>query len=176
MAYSTMTEALDALNALTSTGTTLQADLLKLASNLSVHAEGAVTVLYSGNVGSKYSGEIIDEMLASGKDIRVIKRTFAYDFMESVAFRTKVADAFGVTFDELNSRAPSATVANNWLNHSTDGPWADASRRFAAASSDDIRIIAPEGDPTRILAQTELPVRTKGEPKENQRGQHRVSF
>jgi hypothetical protein len=157
MAYNTLSDALDALDAVASSGDALKADLLNLVRQVSVHAEGAVTVLYSGNASGWNAGRIVQEMLDTGEDIRVVNKTLASEFLRSDAFRARVADAFGIDFEDLRKNTPAASEANRWLGHPTDGPWADASRRFAAASSGDIRIIAPEADPSRILSQTELP-------------------
>lgn len=48
--YETLDEALDALEALDSTGDALKSDLLQLVGQLSIHDKGAVTLLYSGKV------------------------------------------------------------------------------------------------------------------------------
>jgi hypothetical protein len=133
MAYNTLDQALNALDAINSTGDVLKADLLSLVRQASAHADGAVTILYSGKASGWSGAEIVDEMLDSGKDIRVLSKTVASELMRSDAFRGKVADAFGIELQDLIDRTPSAKAALDWLDHPTDGPWADASRRNAQA-------------------------------------------
>lgn len=60
---------------------------------------GAVTVLYSGNVDSVPSGKIVNDLLAAGKDIRVIDTSPAAQLMEPDVFRTKVVQVFGIDID-----------------------------------------------------------------------------
>ncbi|MCP5434346.1 MAG: putative Ig domain-containing protein [Chromatiaceae bacterium] len=155
--YETLSDALDALSNLTSTGDLLKSDLMNIIGQVSVQAEGAVTVLYSGGVaGGPGSSEIIENMLENDLDIRVVDESAAAKLIETDSFRRKVAEAFGIDFEVFDTdgyRGP----ATDWLGHATEGPWADVSRRFAEASVGDVRIIAPEGVTTRILAQTELP-------------------
>ncbi|MEZ4529384.1 MAG: hypothetical protein R2855_00015, partial [Thermomicrobiales bacterium] len=155
--YETLSDALDALSNLTSSGDLLKSDLINLIGQVSVHAEGAVTLLYSGSVaGGPGSSEIIDNMLNSGLDIRVVDKSVAAQLIKSEDFLRKVAEAFGIDFEVFDTdgyRGP----ATEWLGHETDGPWADVSRRFAQATVGDVRVVAPEGDVSRILAQTELP-------------------
>ena len=156
MAYDTLGEALEALATLTSSGDALKADLLNLVKQVSVEAEGAVTVLYSGKVDGVGSGDIIKAMLANGEDVRVLDESAAGTFLKSAQFRAKVAEAFGITLIEFNSDGYSGP-ATNWLNDATNGPWADASKRFAEASSGDIRVIAGEGNPARIFCRDRTP-------------------
>jgi len=155
--YETLSDALDALSNLTSTGDLLKSDLMNLIGQVSVRAEGAVTVLYSGGVaGGPGSSEIIENMLESDLDIRVVDESAAAKLIETDSFRRKVAEAFGIDFELFDTdgyRGP----ATDWLGHATEGPWADVSRRFAQATVGDVRVVAPEGDVSRILAQTELP-------------------
>jgi hypothetical protein len=157
MAYNNLNEALAALNAIGSSGDALKADLLGLVRQVSVHAEGAVTLRYSGKASGWNGAQIVEEMLDGGRDIRVLDKTVASELVSSYAFRGTVAEAFGITLFDLDTKTSAAKDALDWLDHPTDGPWADASGRFAAASSGDVRIIAPEGPAGRILADTELP-------------------
>ena len=76
----TLQQALDALNALTSTGDALKADLVDLAKRVSIQTQGvdanATTVLYSGMIGSTHSSEIIYSMKADAS-IRTVDKTVA---------------------------------------------------------------------------------------------------
>jgi Ca2+-binding RTX toxin-like protein len=158
MAYNTLNEALTALSTFTSTGDALKADLLNLVKQVSVDAQGTVTVLYSGNIGvnGPYSGNVVKAMLDSGQDIRVIDKTVTREFLNSEEFLVKVADAFGIDYTDLRDRTPAATDANNWLFHGTDSPWADASKRFAEATTGEVRCLVPLAGADRVFAQTEL--------------------
>ena len=74
------TDALKELNALTSTGDALKADLVALARKVAIDAPGvdanATTVLYSGMIGSTHSSEIINSMEADAS-IRTVDKTVA---------------------------------------------------------------------------------------------------
>ena len=74
------TDALDALNALTSTGDALKADLIDLAKRVSIQAPGvdanATTVLYSGKIRDTRTSDIIDSM-RSDASIRTVDKTVA---------------------------------------------------------------------------------------------------
>ena len=76
----TLQQALDALNALTSTGDALKADLIDLAKRVAIDTPGvdanATTVLYSGKIGSAHSTEIIYSMKADAS-IRTVDKTVA---------------------------------------------------------------------------------------------------
>ena len=79
----TLQQALDALNALNSSGDALKADLFDLVAlarkvaidTPGVHAD-ATTVLYSGMIGSTHSSEIIYSMKADAS-IRTVDKTVA---------------------------------------------------------------------------------------------------
>ena len=93
MLYTTLQ---DALNALSSTPATTDA-LMSLVQQASIDATGAITIFYSGNVGDVNAGSIVNSMLNSGADIRVIDKSVAGELLSSDAFRSKVAEAFGIT-------------------------------------------------------------------------------
>ena len=72
--------ALKELNALTSTGDALKADLIDLAKRVSIQAPGvdtnATTVLYSGKIRDTRTSDIIDSM-RSDASIRTVDKTVA---------------------------------------------------------------------------------------------------
>ena len=76
----TLQQALDALNALNSSGDTLKADLIDLVKRVSVQAQGvdadATTVLYSGKIRDTRASDIIDSMKADAS-IRTVDKTVA---------------------------------------------------------------------------------------------------
>ncbi|MDH5545405.1 MAG: hypothetical protein OEZ43_07425 [Gammaproteobacteria bacterium] len=98
---STAQAAIDLLNQNKSAYTdpeALKAYLKELASGVSVHAEGSVTVLYSGrfdagnDVGVGADG-IVKAMVANGDNVRVLNNTQFYQFVEHPDFRLAVAEA-----------------------------------------------------------------------------------
>ena len=76
----TLQQALDALNALNSSGDALKADLIDLVKRVSVQAQGvdadATTVLYSGKIRDTRTSDIIDSM-RSDASIRTVDKTVA---------------------------------------------------------------------------------------------------
>jgi len=151
-------QALLELTNLTKWGPATPEALLNLARHVSVDVSGSITVLYSGKMsdGTTSTSKLIQDMLASGQDIRVIDNSPAAYFLNSREFKDAVAKAFGIALDDLFDETFSHP-AKDWLMDGKNGSWADASKRFAEASSGDIRVIAPEGNALRIFAQTELP-------------------
>ena len=77
-------DALKELNALTSTGDALKADLVALARKVAIDTPGvhadATTVLYSGMIGSVHSAEIIGSMEADAS-IRTVDKTVAAELL-----------------------------------------------------------------------------------------------
>jgi hypothetical protein len=108
MAYNNLNEALAALNAIGSSGDALKADLLGLVRQVSVHAEGAVTLRYSGKASGWNGAQIVEEMLDGGRDIRVLDKTVASELVSSYAFRGRVAEAFGITLLDLDTKTSAA--------------------------------------------------------------------
>jgi|JI8StandDraft_1071087.scaffolds.fasta_scaffold00666_3 hypothetical protein len=132
--------------------------LRALARQVSVESPGQVTVLYSGRVADRVSAwNIVKAMEEAGEDVRLIDRTEINSFLNSREFTRAAAVAHGVTVDDMRRGDPIAKAANDWLYHPTDGPWADASARFADATRGEVKVIASGAAPDRVFAQTELP-------------------
>ncbi|HMV59542.1 MAG TPA: hypothetical protein PKD38_20290, partial [Nitrospira sp.] len=128
--------------------------LRNLAAQVAIESPGRVTVLYSGLLGKGISSNIlIQGMVAQGEDIRVINRTEVAEFLNSDSFKAAVADAFDVKPADIEVRG---TPANDFLYEPTKGVWADASARFVAGATGDVRIIAPLAEYNRTLTQVEL--------------------
>jgi hypothetical protein len=132
--------------------------LRALARQVSVESPGQVTVLYSGRVADRVSSwNIVKAMEEAGEDVRLIDRTEINSFLNSREFTRAAAVAHGVTVDDMRRGDAVAKAANDWLYHPTDGPWADASARFADATRGEVKVIASGAAPDRVFAQTELP-------------------
>jgi hypothetical protein len=128
-----------------------------LAVRVNADAAGRLTVLYSGGVGKgAWSNDIIKGMVAAGEDVRVINKSEAAKFMESRDFYSAVAKAHGIPAEPLIAgtyRGP----ASNWLYHPTQGPWADASARFADLTKGEVRAVVSGAAPDRVFGAVELP-------------------
>lgn len=153
MTYNTMDQVSGALSALTSTGDQLKADLLNLISQVSVHAEGSVTVLYSGKVEGTNAWEIVNQMIAEGRDVRAIQKTLAAQVLNHDDFRAKVAVAFGLDVEMLDSDAS----VKAWFEDGKTGAWAEISKRFVEATTGEVRILTTEPLLNSVLHETELP-------------------
>ncbi len=132
--------------------------LRELARQVSVDSPGNVTVLYSGGVTDRVSSwQIVKAMEDAGEDVRLIDRTEANKFLSSRPFQSATATAHGISYQDLTERTPAARAAGDWLYHPTEGPWADASARFADATRGEVKVIASGASPDRVFGQTELP-------------------
>jgi len=132
--------------------------LRELAQQVSVDSPGNVTVLYSGGVTDRVSSwQIVKAMEDAGEDVRLIDRTEANKFLSSRPFLSATATANGISYQDLTERTPAARAAGDWLYHPTEGPWADASARFADATRGEVKVIASGASPDRVFGQTELP-------------------
>ena len=150
-------EAIDALLREPSRYQTPEA-LRELARQVSVDSPGNVTVLYSGGVTDRVSSwQIVKAMEDAGEDVRLIDRTEANKFLSSRPFQSATATAHGISYQDLTERTPAARAAGDWLYHPTEGPWADASARFADATRGEVKVIANGASPDRVFGQTELP-------------------
>ena len=78
-------QALVELTNLTNSGSVTPEALLNLSRQVSVDASGSITVLYSGKMpdGTTSTSKAIQDMLASGLDIRVIDNSPVAKFLQS---------------------------------------------------------------------------------------------
>jgi hypothetical protein len=131
--------------------------LRALAAQVDADAPGKLTVLYSGSVAKGvWSSDVINAMVESGEDVRVIDKSQAADFLKSREFYQAVAKAYDIPARPLMNgsyRGP----ASDWLYHPTEGPWADASARFADATKGEVRAIVSGAAPDRVFGATEVP-------------------
>ncbi|WP_372173838.1 peptidoglycan-binding protein [Xanthomonas axonopodis] len=131
--------------------------LRSLAAQVDANASGKVTVLYSGPAAKDiWSTDVIGSMIESGEDIRVIDKSQASKFLNSREFYTALADIYEISPRELidgSHRGP----ATEWLYHPTQGPWADASGRFADATVGEVHAIVGDAQPSRVFGEIEVP-------------------
>jgi len=149
-------EAIAELAKLTNSGKYTVKDLVALGSRVSVatatdEVQGSVTLLYSGTVNGVGSGELIGDMMKQGADIRVIDKTQAGAFLKSTEFNA----AFETLTDAMTPA--EAKAADNLLYDAKKGPWAEASKRFAADTVGEVRFLGPAADINRQFGAAELP-------------------
>lgn len=149
-------EAIAELEKLTSSGKYTVKDLMALGSQVSVETaqgmtQGSVTLLYSGPVEGVSSGKIIEGMIEQDADIRVIDKTQAGAFLKSKEF----SDAFRELTDAMTPA--EAKAAGDLLFDAQKGPWAEASRRFAADTVGEVRFLGPDAIRARQFGAAELP-------------------
>lgn len=153
----TYDEAIVELAKLTSSGNYSVHDLMALGSRVSVATasgmtQGSVTLLYSGPVNGVGSGTLVDAMMKQDANaLRVIDKTQAGVFLKS--------DDFDRAFKNLTvAMTPDqAKAAEKLLYDATRGPWAAASRRFAAETVGEVRFLGPFADMNRQFGAAELP-------------------
>lgn len=132
--------------------------LRALAAQVDADSPGRLTVLYSGRTAEGvWSSDIIKAMESAGEDVRIIDSSQAAKFMTSRDFYHAVARAYGVPDFEPIMRGTYRGPATDWLYHPTQGPWADASARFADATVGEVRAIASDARPDRVFGATEVP-------------------
>lgn len=132
--------------------------LRALAARVDADATGRTTVVYSGPTArGVWSSDVIDAMLASGEDIRVINTSEASKLLNSREFLSSVADAYDLNGIRSLTDASKDHPAKVWLYHPTEGPWADASARFADATVGEVRAIVSDAPLDRVFGATELP-------------------
>lgn len=138
--------------------------LLGLAQTVSVEASGKVTLLYSGTFGIDAVGnEISTGSMVNGlasQDIRTIDKTQAKIFLNSPIFKKAVADVYGTTVQDMELREPSTPegkLANDFMNNSKTGVWAETSKRFIQGTTGEVVTWTAHADSNRIFGATELP-------------------
>lgn len=135
MTYATANDALADLRANPSAYQT--ADSLKqLASELSVHADGKITVLYgqgldvggsSSGLGTNVSTSDIAVELSFDPDVRIIDKTAFADFASSSGFLAAVGRVFGCEGRDITTRSitsPELEAARAFLFDAKTGVWA----------------------------------------------------
>ncbi|TAL44895.1 MAG: hypothetical protein EPN89_13160 [Methylovulum sp.] len=104
-------------------GTFTQDDLVNLAKQVDITAEGSVTVLYS--------------KMGSDPNIRILDKTDAFEFLTSDDFQRALGQTKGVSLAQMKDPSfisPEKTALLNWNYDGTAGPWAGISKNFAEAT------------------------------------------
>jgi hypothetical protein len=131
--------------------------LRSLAAQVDADASGKLTVLYSGPAANGiWSTEVINAMTEAGEDVRVINKSQAAQFLTSRDFYSALAEAYDIPARPLIDGSYRG-AATEWLYHATDGPWADASARFADATKGEVVAIVGDADPGRVFGKVEVP-------------------
>ncbi|MEB3317652.1 MAG: hypothetical protein VKO39_05870, partial [Cyanobacteriota bacterium] len=172
MSTLTLTQALDELRNNPRNYASVKA-LYKLAGKLSVHAEGKITVIFSGETirldefGKPFftTKQLVEGIKESGVDIRQIGATDASKFLESSEFKASLGALYGLDARDLESRdgelspekIKARSLMNDSLYHPKAGPWAEASGRFSRETKGSVIAICAGAQYNRILGQTELP-------------------
>jgi hypothetical protein len=129
-----------------------------LAARVDANATGRLTVLYSGGVGKGvWSTDVVEGMKAAGEDVRIIDKSEAAKFMKSEDFYRAVAKAHGLPDSRQLENGKYRGPASDWLYHPTQGPWADASARFADLTKGEVRAVVSGAAPDRVFGAVELP-------------------
>ena len=117
--------------------------LLDILKQLSVEAEGNVTVLYSGVLGKDaaeneiYASKLIDKLINEGASIRTIKTTDAARFLDLLE-NTQLVAALNRLFPGADPTLPGS-AANEFLNKGQGGAWATVSGNFVKATQENKR-------------------------------------
>ena len=132
--------------------------LRALAAQVDADSPGQLTVLYSGQAAKGISStDVINSMVAAGEDVRVINRSQAAKLLESEDFKYAVGKSFGLPDPNVLSAGSYRGPATDWLYHPTEGPWADASARFADKTVGEVRAIVSDAQPNRTFGAIEVP-------------------
>lgn len=132
--------------------------LRALAAQVDADSSGRLTVLYSGATAKGvWSSDVIKSMVEAGEDVRTIDTSQAARFLKSRDFYAALAKSYGLpdfrTLVDGTYRGP----ASDWLYHPTEGPWADASARFADKTVGEVRAIVSDAHPSRVFGAIEVP-------------------
>jgi hypothetical protein len=141
------------------TGAYNETDLLRLVRQTDIVAGGAVTVLYSGEVGGVKTSVIADAMKID-PNLRVIDKTVASKLLSSDEFISALGRTKGLTLDQMKQStftSAAKTELFSWLFDGKAGPWADTSKRFVEATVGEVRILTTAPRVGSVLTETELP-------------------
>ena len=142
-------------------------DLRDIVRRLAVRADGALTILYSGQTAEGvWSSDVVNGLMKAGEDIRVLDNTEAFRFLDIFSpdkANRPLADALERLYG-TNPRDPG-TSANQFLfgtigpdgQRVADGAWDIVSAKFAAETVGEVRTITSFAQPDRVFATSELP-------------------
>ena len=142
-------------------------DLREIVGRLDVSADGKLTILYSGKAAEEvWSTDVINGLLKSGEDIRVLDKTEAFRFLDIYSPDRANHHLFD-TLERIYGTSPRdpGTSANQFLFGAMDqdgkrvpnGAWDVVSAKFASATVGEVRTITSYAQPDRVFGATELP-------------------
>jgi hypothetical protein len=141
--------------------------LRNLINQLSIEAEGKITILYSGSTANGVSNaDIIQGMLRNGDDIRVIDKTEAAKFLQVndklPGYNDDLAEKLTILFGDDGS--VRGKPGNKFLFGDKDasgtripnGAWDNISGRFIDATVGEVPTLTGGADEDGVFGQTEL--------------------
>ena len=142
-------------------------DLREIVGRLDVSADGKLTILYSGKAAEEvWSTDVINGLLKSGEDIRVLDKTEAFRFLDIYSPDRANHHLFD-TLERIYGTSPRdpGTSANQFLfgamhqdgKRVPNGAWDVVSAKFASATIGEVRTITSYAQPDRVFGAIELP-------------------
>jgi hypothetical protein len=122
------------------------------AKYLSSWESAQFTLFYSGKTQGSSISDIVDDLVKKNLPFKAIDKTDVGEFLKSPEFNKAI--------EALESRpgADVLKIKNALFIDAKNSIWAEASRRFAASTTGEVRFLAGvETEADRIFAQTELP-------------------
>lgn len=127
-----------------------QAELHALVSEVSVDAQGSITILYGGRVtGLEDVSASVQSLGVGNYNYRVIGKTAAADLLKHPSFIQAIADCFHVSVNEVRGVGDYRGSPANLFLEGTDGLWGDVSVRFIQDTKGEVRILTEAPDKTR---------------------------
>jgi len=128
-----------------------QQEIFKISKKVNADREGTKTVLYSGSINGKSTGDIAEEMAGADSNIRIINKTDIGTFLDSPAFKDAIYATVDVDYDtyvknELSpeKREIAENLNNQLIYNGKDGFWAEASKRFVSSAKDETLLLIGE--------------------------------
>lgn len=122
------------------------------AKYLSSWESAEFTLFYGGKTQGNSTSDIVDDLVQKNLPFKAIDKTEVGKFLKS--------EEFDIAIEKLKSRpgADISKIETALFIDAKNSIWAEASRRFAASTTGEVRYLAgATTGPDRIFAQTELP-------------------
>ena len=149
-----------------------QQKIFDIAKELSTDTAGSKTVLFSGRLYGRTikTGDDIAEKIANNiSDVRIINKTDVGQFLGSIEFNNAIYatidnyDAYkagNLSPEDVKIVESKVNLIRAQLVDPTDGPWAEASKRFVASAKGEVILIIGDGRAGReasVFSHTEFP-------------------